>query len=83
MVFNKFAKYDPKKKPKYKTPTEKQRKAWNRNWYICCLRAYWHSVPYGVSGKSREKIQAVIDKELELVGAEPEGPRDAARRLDY
>ncbi len=70
--------YDSGKERKFKTPSEKQVKAWTRNWHICRLRAYFHSCP--LIGEARTKIQKLIDLEIIKLGAESEILREAKRR---
>lgn len=60
-------------------PTEKQIAARNRNNRIWLLRGLW-SQQYLLTGERRAAAQALVDAELELIGAEPEGVRQKRRR---
>lgn len=72
--------YDPSKPLKYKTPTAKQKVAWERNWNVFKLRGFYNLVPSCVSKQAREKIQKLIDAELKKLGAESETARQEKRR---
>lgn len=55
-------------------PTKKQASTRERNWQIFRLRGLWHNLP--LKNRLRvETIQNIIDRELEDMGAEPEGAR--------
>lgn len=63
-----------------KTPTQKQRDAWNRNWHIRQLRAFFHSIPPPVPPDVRIRIQRLIDDCLvRQLGAESEIERERER----
>jgi hypothetical protein len=72
--------YDRNKPVKYKKPSDKQRKAWARNWYICRLRACFHNCP--LQGSARDEFQKLVDAEIVRQGAESEIEREAKRKKE-
>lgn len=65
--------YNPSRKPG-RPPTERQKAARDRNWQIFKLRGLWYQV-WMLTGERRVAAQALIDQELELLGAEGVGVR--------
>lgn len=58
--------------------TNKQEKARTRNWHIRCLRAYYHNCSVQ-DHDTKLAVKALIDKELERLGAESETARVVKR----
>lgn len=60
--------------PAAKKPTPKQIAARERNNRIWRLRGLWYQ-QYLLTGSRRQAAQALVDAELEMLGAEPETAR--------
>jgi hypothetical protein len=61
---------------KLRPPSAKQRAARDRNWRVWKLRGlWWNSFP--LTGERLTAFRAAVDAELEMLGAEPEGSRQA------
>lgn len=71
--------YDPSRPRKATTPA--QDAARERSFRIFRLRGLWFNA-WLLTGERQDAMQAAIDQELELIGAEPQGPRWAAHRAD-
>ena len=72
--------YDPGR-PAGKPPSERQKVARDRNWRIFKLRGLWYQA-WALTGERRDAMQALVDQEIALLGAEGEGPRRERQRED-
>lgn len=70
-----------KKKAPPKPETMKQAQSRARSWRIFRLRALWHMGAL-LTGPRRIALQRLVDQELKLDGAEPQGSRVTRQRLE-